>query len=201
MYKKEYKNLVEEKNLAKNNVVKEYFLNSFTKVPLLLILADDLGKSSDDLDNDLIENEILKLLEGISTLPINVFVISKSILSKLPKKDLKLKSYSNVVFLDTKNIDLKNIFKACDMALIFNDSSVKTLKPVENGLILIAPHQLKGVKNYHPNDETGYSFTFSANNAWDFFYAISRAIETFKFPYDWLNMIKIMENDYNKNEK
>ena len=42
--------------------------------------------------------------------------------------------------------------------------------------------------DYNPITESGNAFIFSKENKWLFFAAIVRAIENFKFTYDWQNI-------------
>ena len=45
--------------------------------------------------------------------------------------------------------------------------------------------QSKGLKNYDPNQEQGDAFIFEKQNVWHAFGGIVRALETFRFPFDW----------------
>ena len=46
------------------------------------------------------------------------------------------------------------------------------------------------LNNYHPNEETGNSFTYPSTNPWDIFMALVRAHETYRFPYDWQHIVR-----------
>lgn len=57
------------------------------------------------------------------------------------------------------------------------------------GVVPIAP-ECENLENYDPVQEHGTAFTYSPAptpdvTAWAAFAALSRALETFKFPYDW----------------
>jgi glycogen synthase len=39
--------------------------------------------------------------------------------------------------------------------------------------------------NYNPVQESGNSFVFEKPTVWQCFASVARALETFKFPYDW----------------
>lgn len=58
------------------------------------------------------------------------------------------------------------------------------------GVVIVGNEKSPLLQNYHPNNETGNSFTYSSDNAWDIFMALVRAVETYKFPYDWDNIIR-----------
>ena len=44
--------------------------------------------------------------------------------------------------------------------------------------------------DYDPIAEKGNGFYFSRKNKWEIFATVVRAIETYKFPYDWKNLLR-----------
>ncbi len=83
-------------------------------------------------------------------------------------------------------------FEACDMMIVFPDAIDENFfyDLWRNGIVPIAPKSLHPLSNYNPNDETGNSFTYESKNIWEVFASTIRAVETFKFPYDWKHIIK-----------
>jgi glycogen synthase len=43
----------------------------------------------------------------------------------------------------------------------------------------------QSLKNYDPNQEQGNAFLFEKTTVWQAFAAVVRALETFRFPFDW----------------
>lgn len=58
----------------------------------------------------------------------------------------------------------------------------------------IAPMNGNRAIDYNPVEESGDGFYFKDATAWDVFAATVRAAETFKFPYDWENLLRALEN-------
>ena len=52
----------------------------------------------------------------------------------------------------------------------------------------IAPKNL--AEDYDPTTEQGNSFFATTENAWGIFAAAVRAVETFRFPYDWQGIVR-----------
>lgn len=93
------------------------------------------------------------------------------------------------------HLDLKVIFdeeepletalEKANMLLILNQDKKMLKKAWENGIVTITDKFADEIADYNPNNETGNSFTFENLNEWEVFAAIVRALETYKFPYDW----------------
>ena len=97
-------------------------------------------------------------------------------------------SYSkNVSFLPYGRANRKILLEASDMALSFKFSDVEEM--LLNGTIPISPMRDE-IKDYNPNHETGNGFIYQKSDRWCIFAALVRAIETFKFPYDWNNIVR-----------
>ena len=58
-----------------------------------------------------------------------------------------------------------------------------------NGTIPVSPARAE-IADYNPNRETGNGFVYKNTDSWCMFAALVRALETFKFPYDWNNIIR-----------
>lgn len=107
------------------------------------------------------------LMDGLGTLDINVVMLSK-------------------------HMDIyEKLLWASDMMLILSDTPEKYLSDAwHNGVVPVTLSSAKDVSNYNPNKETGNGFTFDNENTWEIFAALVRALETFKFPYDWEHIIR-----------
>jgi starch synthase len=73
------------------------------------------------------------------------------------------------------------------MALVFPFSDVEEI--MLNGVIPISMNR-PGIKDYNPNKETGNGFVYKKEDSWSIFAALVRAVETFKFPYDWKHIVR-----------
>ncbi len=66
-----------------------------------------------------------------------------------------------------------------------NKSCQKKMKQaMAYGVIPLAP-DLEGVLDYDGANETGNAFVYKEKSPWSFFASLIRALENFKFPYDW----------------
>jgi glycogen synthase len=76
------------------------------------------------------------------------------------------------------------------MAVILDENFDKIKKAWENGVVTITPGFNEQIKDYNPNTESGNAFVFKNANEWEIFAAIVRAVETYKFPYDWKFIVR-----------
>jgi hypothetical protein len=79
------------------------------------------------------------------------------------------------------------LLDGADAALTFEFNDVQEM--LLHGTIPVSGERSE-VKDYNPNHETGNAFLFKDENVWHIFASIVRALETFKFPYDWRNIIR-----------
>lgn len=163
-------NLIEKKKETKKTFAKK--LSFSYKRPLLGIF----------LDKELSKNEAEKIkgiLEGTASINMEVIVLSDSNIDEF--------SIPHVIFMPYSRANRNDLLTASDMALVlpFNDVDEFLL----NGIIPVAGEK-DGLKDYNPNYETGNSFTYKSDNSWGIFAALVRAMETFKFPFDWRNIVR-----------
>lgn len=78
------------------------------------------------------------------------------------------------------------MLEASDMAifLVVPEKSSFLAQCLRSGTIPIAPPSPM-LKNYDPVQESGNAFLFEEPSPWHVFAALVRAIETYKFPFDW----------------
>jgi hypothetical protein len=83
--------------------------------------------------------------------------------------------------------DKDHLEDAVDLELL-EDVTVEQLKALKDKYVVpLAQH---GVVAYDPVGECGSGFTFNFDEGWSLFVALVRASETYRFPYDWGNIIK-----------
>jgi hypothetical protein len=199
MGRSDLQKLLEQKQDAKRNFYGEYWTDPVIKVrgarqatvpaqvpdsvlkePLLIIFTTN-EKSNHEM--------VFKLLEGLLILPLRVVIVSEDEIDD----STKLAS-GKVVWFNPENgkraRELDALIMAADMAAVFDEkqSTIDTL--FDKGVVIIGHAKSPLLENYHPNDETGNSFTYTDKNPWGVFAAIVRACETFRFPYDWQHIIR-----------
>ena len=145
-------------------------------IPMVLIEAD--------IDVH-IQNILREIVDGIATIGIQLVVLEpqdehfravwKTFTEKYPK---------SVRMVPSREADLD----AFDMTVLdeLTPSRVQELK--EHQLVPVAE---KGVMPFDPIAEKGNGFVFQ-ENPWSLFAALVRAAETYRFPYDWQNIVKAM---------
>jgi hypothetical protein len=122
-------------------------------------------------------NKVATIYVYLKNIRDNVKKILGPILEGLAHLDI------NVVF--SEEIPLEKALSQCDMMLVLNEEEELLKKAWSQGVVTITNSFNKNIVNYNPNTEKGNSFTFENCNQWEVFAAIVRALETYKFPYDW----------------
>jgi hypothetical protein len=180
MVKTDFQKLKKQKDEAKEVLFKRCWPNEKTNIPLVVIFDP----------KDLAMREVLhRLMEGLLVLPIKVIVVSA-----VEKPDLVKHPTGKITWVNTENgrnnPEIEKYLTAADMAVLFEEHILQIENIMKKGVVIIANRKSPLLQNYHPNNETGNSFTFDSNNPWDIFMALVRALETFKFPYDWDNIVR-----------
>mgnify|MGYP001603222357 CR=1 FL=1 len=167
--------LFTRKKKAKERLFAAYWPTLKTSVPLLVIFG---------ADNRLPKKTLFEFLDGLLVLDIVTIVVDDK---EMP--DLLKHPQGKISFISTENgrndpkIDL--LLDGADMALVFDEKKATLQNLFKKGVIPIGAEKSPILDNYKPVEETGNSFTFRAVNSWDIFAAVVRAVETYRFPYDW----------------
>ncbi len=161
---------LKKKKEAKKELSKK--LSFSAKKPLLgVFLEKELSKS---------EVEALKqVLEGTSSIGVEVIILADS--------NLDMFSAPHTIVLPYGRVNRKTLLNAVDISLGFSFNDIEEM--LLHGIIPIC-HVRPEVQDYNPNKETGNSFVYHDQNHWSMFAALVRAIETFKFPYDWRHIVR-----------
>ncbi|MBI4232565.1 hypothetical protein HY605_05005 [Candidatus Peregrinibacteria bacterium] len=133
------------------------------------------------LDKELSGNEVsalIETLEGAYEIGVQAVILTDMQISGLPE---------GVKLLDYSRVNRKELLEASDMTLCFAFSDVEEM--FLHGTIPISVVR-KELADYNPNRETGNSFIYRKSHKWSMFAALVRALETFKFPYDWKNLVR-----------
>lgn len=136
---------------------------------------------------DKLGGSLLKeLLPGILSLNCELVILGKgsaeygTLFTNLQKKHPH-----RVKILKNDPEEIEKMLAACDMAMCLaepDDSEIQEC--LRNGVVpvsLASPY----LADYNPVQESGNAFVFEQPVVWHAFGALVRALETFKFPYDW----------------
>ncbi len=180
MTKSEYKKVLEVKKATKKALYQKSYPDASTDIPLLLIMGPSKQKE---------DKMLLELLEGLKVLPIKVIIVDDNI-----PADTTAHPTGQVFWVNSaegrNKTDIEKYLEAADMVLCFDEDHEDLNKYMESGAVIIGHEISPMLENYHPNDETGNAFTFDAYNPWEIFRAIVRASETYRFPFDWENIVR-----------
>lgn len=164
-----YQKFINEKAKHKRELLGSTF---FPRTPIIFL----------DISNCKQRTEYKDLLAGLCSLDIVVFVIK-------PKREMLLPESSNIHYLDSSvtQKEKNKIMKAADFIVDFTSDVVSILKA---GCIPIALQNGDSTVDYNPLQEKGNGFYFKNPTKWEVFATIVRALETYKFPFDWENLIR-----------
>jgi starch synthase len=138
---------------------------------------------SDQLGGKLLE----EVLPGLLELPIQILILGKGSASYGKMlTDIAQKHAHRIAIVPNDDKNIRAMYAASDMALFLsNPAALPELNhSLAYGCIPVAPSVSK-LADYNPNQESGEAFTYEKDTVWHCFAAMVRALETFKFPYDW----------------
>lgn len=175
---------LEQKTSAKTALQQELGWPQEPKRPIVCLPAG----MTDELGGTL----LTQVLPGILSLPVEILILGKggseygALFTKLAKEH-----GHRVAIIPNKPANIEKMFAAADIALFFADPA----KQPEIGTCLlfgtvpVAP-ATDVLENYDPVQERGTGFTYEDATMWGCYGALVRALETFKFPYDWRTIQK-----------
>lgn len=104
--------------------------------------------------------------------------------------ELSNKNPQKIIILPNTEENKRRIYAGSDGMLMTGDTTecLKECKQaMQYGVVPIAtPSEL--VQDYDPNLEKGNAFVYEKGSVWSFFAAMIRALENYRFPYDWRNI-------------
>lgn len=166
------KQFIKTKTEAKKTLCKKLSFDDST--PLIGLLLD---KEVEDSHRDSVE----KLLEGACSLDVEIVLLADT--------DLDSFSYPNVHYIPYSETARKNLMQASDIIIALPSNDLEEM--LMNGVVPIS-HRSDLISDYNPNTEAGNGFVYGDSGSvdhWKIFAALIRALESFKFPYDWKNII------------
>jgi len=130
----------------------------------------------------------LETLPGILSLPVEILVLGKgsekygAAFTKLAKEQPH-----RVHIVAEKETEIHAMYAAADLALFLTQTSEREEMEIclRYGVVPVAPEGTATLDDYDPVQETGNAFLFSSPTPWNVFAQLVRAMETYKFPYDW----------------
>ncbi len=149
------------------------------KKPVLCIVTG----MTDELGGALME----QILPGIEELDVELLVRGRGA-EKYGKlfTDLAKKHKGRMAILPDDEDSVRKMLAASDIALFFDEQ--KNTDDLNNalryGVIPVCITQ-QSLSNYNPVQESGNAFLYEKATSWKCFAALVRALETFKFPFDW----------------
>ncbi len=178
-----------EKGQCENNL-------GLNKIPILLVFATELNGKRELVKRD----DLFKLLEGLMVTNAKVIVIDTEQPSdiadlgeagKLAKRHViwyNPISDGSGQIREEKEID--RLLLAADMALVFSGHMELIQLLMNYGVVVLGEESSPLLEDYNPNHESGNAFTYKHKDAWGIFASIVRALETFRFPFDWRNLVR-----------
>ena len=132
-------------------------------------------------------NLLMDILPGLLAMPVEILVLGKgsptfgSLFTKLSKEHSH-----RVAIISEKEESIHKMYAAADMALFLSDPGgwQELEHCLKYGVVPVAPESPM-LEDYNPVQETGNAFVAESLNKWHVFASLVRAIETYKFPFDW----------------
>ncbi len=161
---------LEVKKISKKKLSEKISISE--KKPLLAVFLDEELNENSDL-------ALRNILEGTKALGVEVVILSDG--------EVIGDNFSHVKNLDYSRTNRKILLESADIALTFDFNDVEEM--LMHGTIPVSAKRA-GLEDYNPNRESGNCFIYSDNCVWAIFAALVRAVETFKFPYDWKHLVR-----------
>ncbi len=149
---------------------------------------------TDELGGELLR----EVLPGLLSMPVELLIRGKGTSAYGTLFSQLVKNHGHrVAIIQNDPESVQNMFNASDMALFLCDpTDCSELKQcLKSGVVPVSmPSQL--IENYDPNQERGNAFIYEKANVWHCFAGLVRAMETYRFPFDWRTIQRhAIEND------
>jgi starch synthase len=183
IYQKYSKKMIQNKEKNKIAFCQDFGLAYDKKIPLLCITFPLTEKNNisiiQDVMNGILEQPVEIVLMGIGTQKYQDYFT-----------DLAEKNPNQVTIIPDNDENKRKTYAASNIILIPADSA-ECVKEAGNamqyGVIPVIAKQ-DFVEDYDPVQEKGNAFVYTKDSPWSFFATLIRALENFRFPYDWKNI-------------
>ena len=176
--------LINAKKEAKEALAKELGWTPEARQPLVCLPME--------LTNALGGELFKELIPGLLSLPVRLLIVGKGAASygKMAT-ELHEKHPQTVAIIPGTKQGLDAMTMAADIALFLSGPSKTGELSLckKHGVIAVAP-VCDELENYNQNQESCDSFLYEGSTVWHCFAAIVRALETYRFPYDWKTIQK-----------
>jgi len=164
------------KKQKKEQVQKKWGLSIDGAIPIVLV---------SDVDHN-IQKILEEIIDGIATIGIQLCIVDtdKKSFQKQYCHEWQGKYPKAIKCISGEEAD-NDVF---DM-VVLEDLTVENLKSLKEHKMVPVAEKGK-IEPFDPIEEKGNGFVFEEGNAWSLFAALVRAAETYRFPYDWQNIVK-----------
>jgi starch synthase len=131
-------------------------------------------------------------IQGLLSLPIELVIFGKGSSSYGALcTELAAANPHRVAIVKSTEENQRKMLAAADMALFFTDANglPELQAALQYGAVPVAP-ETPALTNYNPNQESGNAFLYEEKTSWLCFAAVVRALETYRFPFDWRTIQK-----------
>lgn len=142
------------------------------------------------------------VMPGLLTLPVQIVIFGKgssqygSLFTQLAAEEPH-----RVAIVQASEENQRRLLAASDAALFLAEPDKPALveTTLQYGTIPIGP-SCDLLENYNPNQETGNAFTYDGATPWHCFAAAVRAVETYRFPFDWRTIQRHCMQDHDEED-
>lgn len=180
IYQKYSKKMLQNKEKNKIAFCQDFGLNYNKKTPLLCLTFPLTEKNNlgtlQDIIQGILEQDVVLAVTGIGTKKYQDFF--NELAEEHPKQ---------IVIVSDNDGNKRKIYAASDIFLataVTEECKEEMEKAMNYGVVPVCPEN-ELVKGYDGAKEEGDAFIYSEKSPWNFFAALIRAMENFKFPYDW----------------
>jgi len=118
-----------------------------------------------------------------------VFIVTNQITDETYKMHIKPLidglSHLDVEVIGEDYRDINKVISDSDVVVLLNADEKMLKLAWSQGVVPVTQAFSPNIKDYNPNTESGNAFIYQNIDKWEIFAAIVRALETYKFPYDW----------------
>lgn len=182
--RKNHVRVIEAKASAKAALQEELGWPEEARSPMLCLPAG----MTHELGGALLE----ELMPGLLSLPVQIVILGKGSATYGTLFTKLAKDHPHRVAIVPHSKDMNEaLMTASDMALFLapTEGIPEIRSCLSHGVVPIAPAD-ETLRNYNPNQESGTAFTYADMTIWGAYGALVRALETYKFPFDWKTIQK-----------
>jgi starch synthase len=142
---------------------------------------------SDQLGGKLLQ----ELIPGLLELPVEILILGKGSASYGKMLTELAKEHNHrIAIIPHDEGAIRKMLAASDIGLFLTkDADDEIAACLRYGTIPVGP-ACDALQDYNPNQESGNSFVYKKENVWHAFAGVVRALETYKFPFDWKTIQK-----------